>query len=103
MKPLVNSGDLVDFKINLIFEKEKDLALESSEKFYKKLKDIYKFQSDNVTLSNLYRKLINYQIKKYGAIISDSDCKYGVFTHDEYCKLATSKHARKKARRNRHL
>ena len=101
MKPLEKSGDLVDFKINLIFEKEKDLALESSEKFYKKLRDIYKFQSDNVTLSNLYRKLINYQIKKYGATISDSDCNYGRFTKEQHVKIRNSKRYRCKYRKNK--
>ena len=103
MKPLEKSGGLVDFKEKLIFEKEKDLALESAEKFYKKLRDIYKYNTDVKKLSDLYRKIVNYQIKKYGAMVSDSDCNYGAFTHDEYCRLARSKHERKRSRRNRHL
>lgn len=102
MKPLEKVGDLVDFKERIIFEKEKDLALESAEKFYKKLRDVYKYNPDVRKLSDLYRKLVNYQIKKHGAVISDSDCNYGAFTHDEYCKLARSKLARKRQKRNRH-
>lgn len=83
MKPLDHSGALVDFKERIIFEKEKDLVLESSEKFYKKLRDIYKYNPDVRNLSNLYRKIINYQINKYGATLSDSDCNYGNHTREE--------------------
>lgn len=94
MKPLEKSGGLVDFKENIIFEKEKDLALESSSKFYERIKKIYKY-TDIRRLSLLYRKIINYQVKKYGSAISDNDCHYGVFTTDEYKRIVNAKKGRK--------
>lgn len=94
MKHQTNGGDLVDFKERMIFEKEKDLAIESSEKFYKKLRDKYKYNHDRQRLSALYRKITNYQIKKYGATVSDSDCNYGIVTRYEIKKERVRKWAR---------
>ena len=94
MKAPVNGGDLVDFKERIIFEREKDLAIESSEKFYKKLRDKYKYNHDMQRLSALYRKITNYQIKKYGATVSDSDCNYGFATREEKKKSRIRKWAR---------
>lgn len=90
----VNGGDLVDFKERMIFEREKDLAIESSEKFYKKLRDIYKYNGDRKRFSNLYRNIVNYQIKKYGATVSDSDCNYGIVTREEKKRSRIRKWAR---------
>lgn len=86
MKPLEKSGGLVDFKENIIFEKEKDLALESSSKFYERIKKIYKY-TDRKRLSILYRKIVNYQVKAYGSTITDNDCHYGVFTADDFKRV----------------
>lgn len=94
MKAPVNGGDLVDFKERMIFEREKDLAIESSEKFYKKLRDIYKYNGDRKRFSNLYRNIVNYQIKKYGATVSDSDCNYGIVTREEKKRSRIRKWAR---------
>lgn len=94
MKAPVNGGDLVDFKERMIFEREKDLAIESSEKFYKKLRDIYKYNGDRKRFSNLYRNIVNYQIKKYGAMLSDSDCNYGIVTREEKKRSRIRKWAR---------
>lgn len=101
MKPLEKSGGLVDFKENLIFQREKDLAIESSDKFYKKLRDVYAYENDRKILSNLYRKIVNYQIKKYGAMLSDSDCNYGKFTREEFVKIRNNKRVRCKYRKNK--
>lgn len=94
MQPLDYSGDLVDFKLRMIFEREKDLAIESSEKFYKKLRDIYKYNGDRKRFSNLYRNIVNYQIKRYGATVSDSDCNYGIVSRYEREKERVRKWAR---------
>lgn len=101
MKPLVNSGDLVDFKERIIFEREKDIAIESSDKFYKKLRDVYAYENDRKSLSILYRKIVNYQLNKYGAMLSDSDCNYGRFTKEQYVKIRNSKRFRCKYRKNK--
>lgn len=101
MKPLEKSGGLVDFKENLIFQREKDLAIESSDKFYKKLRDVYSYDDDRKKLSMLYRKIVNYQIEKYGAMLSDSDCHYGKFTKEEYIKIRNNKRYRFKHRKNK--
>lgn len=103
MKPLVNSGDLVDFKINLIFEKEKDTAQGSSEKFYKKVKRTYKYEGDLVSLSSLYKKIINYQVKKYGSTITDVDCNYGYFSKKEYHNIRDAKRRKYIHKRNRSI
>lgn len=93
---------LVDsFKEQVIFEKEKDLALGSSELFYRKLKYEYKLKNRPIAFSNLYRKIINYQIDKYGTTISDSDCDYGKHTKEERLKISRNIAQRIRYRKNR--
>lgn len=53
------NGELVD---NLIYEAYKDKILVNGERFKENIKRDYGF----VPSSALYRKIINYQIKKYG-------------------------------------
>lgn len=55
----VNGGDLVE---ELIFNAFKDKCLRSSEAFYQLIKKDYGY----IANSNLYRRIVNYQIKKYG-------------------------------------
>lgn len=62
MKALEKSGGLVDFKENIIFEKCKDDEVGSSRLFKAKCKKKYGFEPSN----DLYRKIVNYQIKTYG-------------------------------------
>ena len=56
------SGGLVDFKENLIFEEWKDQPLHSSVWFRDKMKEKYGITKT----TDLYAKIVNYQIKKYG-------------------------------------
>ena len=63
MKPLVNSGDLVD---KLIYEAYKNTPLESSEKFRKRVQNDYGV----IPSFNLYREIINYQVETYGGTLS---------------------------------
>lgn len=55
----VNGGDLVE---ELIFNAFKDKSLRSGEAFYQLIKKDYGY----IATSNLYRRIVNYQIKKYG-------------------------------------
>lgn len=73
MKPLNNSGGLVDFKENVIFEKEKDTAFRSSEYFYNSMKA--KYDLTNEQCSELYRKIVRYQVKKYGSNLAGAFLK----------------------------
>lgn len=62
------SGGLVDFKENVIFEKEKETSFRSSEYFKNKMKDKYKLSDEQV--SKLYIRIVKYQVKKYGSNLS---------------------------------
>ena len=62
-------GGLVDFKEKIIFEEYKDKAFENSSAFKKEIKDKYNY----IASSDLYTRIINYQIKKYGRSISYSN------------------------------
>lgn len=55
-------GGLVDFKENLIFEEYKDQPLRGARRFKADMLAKYKIQIS----SDLYSRLINYQISKYG-------------------------------------
>ena len=68
MKPLDNSGDLVDFKERMIFEREKDFYEVNCKSFIYKMWYKYKV----VVSPALYRKIINYQIEKYGQSLAIS-------------------------------
>ena len=68
MKPLTKGGGLVDFKENIIFEEYKDKILKSSLEFKKEIKKKYNI----IVSSDLYTKIINYQIKEYGGSLSYS-------------------------------
>lgn len=59
----------MDFKEEYLYIKYRDKYIGSSEKFrYALIKEKFKDMKD-VNISNLYRRIINYQIKKYGAQI----------------------------------
>ena len=59
---LNDAMERLNAKENEIFELEKDKPNINSDEFKKRIKDLYKYKAD----SNLYRRIINYQIKKYG-------------------------------------
>lgn len=72
MKPLINSGDLVDFKDNIMFEEYKDKAFASVNHFKYVVYRKYK----HVASSALYRKVVNYQIKTYGTTLNYKNPRY---------------------------
>lgn len=57
--------------MNVLFEFYKDKCIGNSEIFRKEVTSKYKLTDDEVT--ELYRNIVNYQIKKYGATL---DGKY---------------------------
>ena len=73
MKPLEESGGLVDFKENVIFEREKDTAFRSSEYFYDKMEEKYGLTIKQC--SELYVRIIKYQVKKYGSNLAGAFLK----------------------------
>lgn len=62
MKSILKGG-LVDFKENYIFELEKNTPQNGVSKFTKKCIDKYGYKE---SVSDLYRKIVNYQIKTFG-------------------------------------
>ena len=58
-----------DFKDQIIFNLEKDNTFYNSKKFYKVVKEKYGKEQD----SELYIKVLNYQIKKYGRVLTSSE------------------------------
>ena len=53
---------------NFIFEIEKDTPFRNGIEFYKLLKDKYKLEK----LPELYKKIVNYQINKYGEALNNT-------------------------------
>lgn len=71
-----------------LFKELKDNAVVNSEKFRKKYKDV------DIDHFRLYRRIINYQIKKYGCSL-ESDFVH-VPSYEEKMKLATRKRERER-------
>ena len=57
-----------EFIERFIFENEKDTPFRNGKEFYKLLKDKYKLEM----IPNLYTKIVNYQIKKYGVALNNT-------------------------------
>lgn len=84
MKPLTKSGGLVDFKENLIFETYKNRSLQNAGKFKKEIEKKYGLKPS----FNLYKKIINYQIKTYGySLEKDSGIGYNKWFAHKHPKL----------------
>ena len=62
-----------DFIKHLIYEKEKDRSFRSSAYFYKEVGEKYNIKLLKEEYGDLYRKIINYQIKKYGTCLTYRD------------------------------
>ena len=62
MKAITKSEELVDFKEKLIFEEFKDRVFKNTDDFRKQVK----IKHNIVVGYDLYTKIQNYQIKKYG-------------------------------------
>lgn len=60
----------MDFKENFLFEKYKDCNLKSSGEFRNKLRKSNFKDYEDVDIGELYRRIVNYQIKKYGNSLS---------------------------------
>ena len=59
---------MTNFIENFIFENEKDTPIHNSIEFKKILKDKYNLKY----IPDLYKKLVNYQISKYGESLANS-------------------------------
>ena len=57
---------MTNFKEDYIFEIYKDTYIHGAKKFIKDVKDKYNLDINN----ELYKRIINYQIKKYGSQLS---------------------------------
>lgn len=58
-----------NFIENIIFAKEKDKVLGGSKKFRKHILETYDLE---VNVSDIYKRIINYQIEKYGEVLNDT-------------------------------
>lgn len=82
MKPLTNnSGGLVDFKENIVFEEYKDKVLKNANSFKYKVLKKYGFKPS----TNLYKKIVNYQIEKYGKSLMYVDATLREYDKD-FCE-----------------
>lgn len=61
-----------EFKEQLIFEKYKNQIMYSSDWFRSQIKD------EDVNVENLYRKIVNYQIDKFGIQLYKKGMKMGL-------------------------
>lgn len=78
-RPVIKTGVLDEFKENIIFENEKNRAFKNNNEFKESINKKYKYTPS----SNLYRKIINYQIKKFGKSLDSEVC---IPTHEEKIK-----------------
>lgn len=90
-RPVIKTGVLDEFKENIIFENEKNRAFKSSEEFKEIVNEKYKYAAS----SNLYRRIINYQIKKFGNSLN-SEVYYP--THEDKIKSNDNANKRRYAR-----
>lgn len=84
-----------EFIENIIFENEKDIPIRNSEIFYRKLRLKYKVLLKNKI--ELYKRIINYQINKYGHSLCNNYHK----TLEEKRRLSINAKARRRYRKNR--
>lgn len=84
-----------EFIERMIFEKEKETSFNNSYDFCKKIRDKYKI---DYYLGDLYKRIVNYQIDKYGASL-----QYVVETHntEELIKLGRNASKRRYGRRSK--
>lgn len=74
---------------NFIFEIEKDKPFCNSSEFYLLLKEKYNLEKQ----PNLYKKIINYQIKKYGEALNNSKL-IDIRTHEDCVKKSENAKSR---------
>lgn len=72
MKPLTNGGVLVDKREQLIYEAYKNKPLANSESFKKEIRKNYGF----IPSTELYKKIINYQVKNFGKTLDNCAGEY---------------------------
>lgn len=80
IKPVIKTGGLVNFKEHIIFENEKNMAFKGIEEFKRIIYKKYKY----IATSNLYRKIINYQVKNFGKSLNN---EIDLPTHEEKIRL----------------
>lgn len=79
----------------IIFEKEKENTFDNSYDFFKKIREKYKIE---FYLADLYKRIINYQVDKYGCSL-----QYLVDRHstEDLYRLGRNARKRKYERRNK--
>lgn len=83
----------MDFKEQAIYEFEKDSSFSGTREFRTKIKSKYGLEPS----SELYRRITNYQIKKYGEPLSNSK------GHDYISKYSINRNAKKRRSGNEYL
>ena len=90
-KPVMKAGVLDEFKENIIFENEKNVGFKSVTEFKENVYKKYKYAAS----SNLYRKIVNYQVKTFG---KNLDGEFILSTHEEKIKSNSRANQRRYAR-----
>lgn len=88
---------MTNFIENMIFENEKEKVFLNSRYFYKMLIEKYKI-SNYLSYSEVYKRICNYQIMKYGERVGT---RIGWMTKEECYKLSNNAFKRKKQRLER--
>ena len=86
-----------EFIENIIFENEKDKGFKNSYEFYKLLLSKYKIGKK---IPDLYKRIINYQIERYGQSLDYVDKS---FTYNEIKRINQNANARRSYRLNYRL
>lgn len=80
-----------EFIERFIFEKEKDTPFRNKETFYGIMKEKYRIKATR----DLYIKIINYQIDKYGESLANTRL-IEIRRHEDCVRLSHNAHARRK-------
>lgn len=83
----------MDFKEQAIYEFEKDSSFSGAKEFKFKIKQKYGFEPS----SDLYRRITNYQIRKYGEPLSNSK------GHDYISKYSIKRNAKRRRIENEYI
>lgn len=85
-----------EFIKNMIYEKEKDTCFRSSAYFYQHISNKYKIRVLKEEYGDVYKKILNYQIKKYGSCLT-----YSINRNDKGVGKRKSKEKYDRTRRKR--
>lgn len=82
----------------IIFINEKDISFKSSSYFYKYISEKYHINAVNFEYGDLYKKIVQYQVKKYKQSLTYNYEKYSETGREKAIKVYQERYYRKKVK-----